>query len=247
MTTARCLFVSDLHLDQHTHRLNEAFARFMDAEARTCDEIYLLGDLVEVWVGDDDDSAFAESLRARLHAAARRCDVYVMHGNRDFLVGSRLCRETGVRLIADPHLIGRNGRRILLSHGDAFCTRDHAYQQMRALFRSETWQADIMARSLAERRDMARALRAQSMAANANKSENIMDVTDGEVESAAQRHAADVLVHGHTHRPGVHDHRVDGRMVRRFVLGDWDRVGWAVRVDATGMRLVRFRLGAVAP
>jgi UDP-2,3-diacylglucosamine hydrolase len=246
MSSARCLFISDLHLDQRTLRLNLGLERFLRAEAAAYDEIYILGDLVEVWVGDDDDSPFATFLRTILGNAARHCDLYLMHGNRDFLFGPRFAVETGSRLMHDPAVIDCNGLRVLLSHGDAYCTRDTVYQQMRAMLRSAEWQADILSRGLEERHALARALRAQSATANANKPENIMDVTPSAIEAAIEQHRVDLMVHGHTHRPGIHVHDVANRRIRRFVLGDWARCGWALRADAGEFRLVRFNLPADA-
>jgi UDP-2,3-diacylglucosamine hydrolase len=220
--------------------LFDAFADLLTRARPNCDEVYILGDLVEVWVGDDDDAPLADRLRMLLREASRHCDVYVMHGNRDFLLGSRFASATGCRLIDDPTLLACRGHRILLAHGDAYCTDDAPYQQMRTLFRSPTWQAGVLARALEDRRAMARALRQQSLEANANKAENIMDVTPSEIDAAVSQHDADVVVHGHTHRPAIHDHVVAGRRVRRYVLGDWSRCGWALRLDASGFNLLRF-------
>ena len=149
--------------------------------APAAEVIHLLGDITEVWIGDDDDGPLAEHLREVLRAAAARCRVTLMHGNRDFLFGQALAAETGVELIDDPHL-EEDGT--LLSHGDSFCIDDEAYQQVRALFRSESWQQDVLSQPLDARRELARNLRAQSQATNANKAENIMDVAQREVDRA---------------------------------------------------------------
>lgn len=242
MTT---LFISDLHIDAGAPRVLQGFRGFLAREAPRANAIYILGDLVEVWVGDDDDGPTATALREALAAAARHCPVYVMHGNRDFLFGDRFAAETGTTLIPDPCVIEPvpNGERLLLAHGDAFCTRDRAYQQARAVLRSQAWQADVLARSLPQRRALARGLREESQAANANKAENIMDVTDAEVAAAMRRHDCPVMVHGHTHRPGVHEVALDhnGQVGRRYVLGDWGRCGWTLRMGA-GMTLECFAL-----
>ena len=243
------LFISDLHIDAEAPRVLDGFRDFLAREAPGADAIYILGDLAEVWVGDDDDGPTATALRDALRATSRHCPLYVMHGNRDFLLGERFASETGTTLIPDPWVIDRepDGERLLLAHGDAFCTRDHAYQQARALLRSEAWQADVLGRTLRERRALARGLREESRAANANKAENIMDVTEEEVAAAMLRHDCRIMIHGHTHRPGMHEVVLtpDGPTGRRYVLGDWNRCGWALRVGR-GMDLECFALPEAA-
>lgn len=222
------LFVSDLHLADPEHPHFRAFARLL--RGSDADEIYLLGDLCEVWIGDDDDGPLATAFTDLLADSARRARVHVMHGNRDFLYGEAFEAATGCRLLNDPHLLPDG---ILLSHGDAFCIDDHAYQQARALLRSPDWQRDVLARPLPERRALARQMREQSRQNNANKAENIMDVSDAEVARIVADHGAHTLIHGHTHRPGVHD----AAWGRRYVLGAWERCGWYLEQDAHGLRL----------
>ena len=230
------LFLSDLHLEDPRGRHFETFARLLESQGPGLDEIYLLGDLCEVWIGDDDDGPLARALIEVLAAVSARTRVFVMPGNRDFLFGSGFERATGTRLIPDPYPLG-NG--VLLSHGDAFCVDDQAYQQLRSLLRSPDWQRDILHRPLEERRALAAAMRAQSAATNANKAENIMDVSASEIAAVMSANQAHVLIHGHTHRPGVHRHPWG----RRYVLGAWERCGWAVREDADGnLRLKCFPL-----
>jgi UDP-2,3-diacylglucosamine hydrolase len=238
----RCSFISDLHLDSATPRRNEAFQRFLRAESARCDELYILGDLTEAWVGDDDDSLFADLLRTELKNAATSCRIHLMHGNRDFLIGEVFARACAINLIADPCVIERSGHRILLCHGDSFCTDDLAYQQTRAVLRSRNWQSDVLAKSLPDRRALANSLRAQSRATNANKAANIMDVAADAVGHAQQLHCVDAIVHGHTHRPGIHTIGDDSRRRGvRYVLGDWDRCGWVLRLE-NDFTLLRFPL-----
>jgi UDP-2,3-diacylglucosamine hydrolase len=237
----RCSFVSDLHLDSTTPERLEAFRRFLRWESLRCDELYVLGDLTEAWVGDDDDSSFADLLRAELTSATAHCRLYLMHGNRDFLIGERFARACRVELIDDPCAIERNGKRLLLCHGDTLCTDDVPYQQTRAVLRSRSWQVDVLAKPLQERRALANSMRAQSRAANANKPQNIMDANDAAIVRALALHEADAVVHGHTHRPGIHRIEVPGRSGVRYVLGDWDRCGWLLRFDGE-FRLMRFPL-----
>ena len=203
------------------------------------DAVYVLGDLAEVWVGDDDNGPAATALRETLAAAAARCAVFVMRGNRDFLLGERFAAETGVTLLADPSVVDVDGDPVLLAHGDAYCTRDVAYQRVRAELRSAAWQADVLARSLDERRALAARMRAESVAAGANKAEGIMDVTPAAVEAALVAADAPLLVHGHTHRPGIH-RMAGGR--RRIVLGDWQRCGWQLALRKGDAELTCFAL-----
>lgn len=221
------LFLSDLHLEDPTSAVFQSFARLLEAEAGKAESIHILGDLTEVWVGDDDDGPLAQALREVLSRAASRCPVTVMHGNRDFLFGQAFARDTGVELIDDPHLL-EDGT--LLAHGDAFCIDDEPYQQIRNLFRSEEWQRDILGQSLEARRELARNLRAQSQETNANKAENIMDVADREVDRIAAEYGAERLIHGHTHRPGQHLHHWG----RRYVLGAWEHCAWVARQKNAG-------------
>ncbi len=221
------LYISDLHLAEPDDARFRALVRLISEASRQGDEIYLLGDLCEVWVGDDDDGPLARALTAALADAARHVRLFVMHGNRDFLFGDGFARAAGATLIPDPHLLDAH---TLLSHGDAFCIDDREYQQVRAQLRSPEWQADILRRPLEERRALARGMRAQSAATNANKAENIMDVSTDEVAQVMDRHGARRLIHGHTHRPGIHRHPWG----ERYVLGAWERCGWYLREDDDG-------------
>ncbi|MEQ9003162.1 MAG: UDP-2,3-diacylglucosamine diphosphatase [Pseudomonadales bacterium] len=220
----RRLYLADLHLEDPQGPHFRAFAGLLDAAADRLDEVYLLGDLCEVWVGDDDDGPLASALTRSLAAAASRCRVRLMHGNRDFLFGERLASGTGVELITDPHVLEAD---TLLAHGDAFCIDDQAYQALRATLRSPAWQQDVLGRPLADRRALAASMRAQSRDSNANKAANIMDVNAGEVARVMALHGARRLIHGHTHRPGRHVEPWG----ERWVLGAWERCGWALLED----------------
>lgn len=235
------LFLSDLHIDETVPHVRAGLERVLTEAAGVAQDIYILGDLVEVWVGDDDDAITAQRLRSALKAASEHSRVHVMHGNRDFLLGQRFAEETAVTLLADPTCVEIGARRVLLAHGDAYCTGDVEYQAMRRMFRSPDWQRSVLARSLSERRQLAQGLRAQSVAAGANKAEGIMDVTAEAVAEAMAEHNADLLVHGHTHRPAIHQ-LGDGK--RRIVLGDWDRCGWTLYLgeDPSDDRLLCFAL-----
>lgn len=221
------LFLSDLHLDDPDGIHFKAFAQLLETQSSRVREIYLLGDLCEVWVGDDDDGPLATALVEVLHHTSKRARVCVMAGNRDFLFGREFERRTGAELIGDPHPLGAG---VLLSHGDALCVDDRPYQEARRLLRSAAWQQEVLSRPLSERRALAAAMRAESRASNANKADNIMDVSPAEVARVMDNHGAHLLIHGHTHRPGVHRHSWG----RRYVLGAWERCGWAIREDDRG-------------
>ena len=220
--------ISDLHLDVTVPTRLDALRNLLVCESKNIDAIYILGDLVEAWVGDDDDSEFANTIRKILSNCAKQSALYLMHGNRDFLIGEKFASDTGACLIDDPTTIEVAGVRFLLSHGDAFCTKDEAYQQMRTLVRSPDWQSNILNRSLQERINLASEMRQQSRQSNANKSQNIMDVTGEVVLSVMEENECDVLIHGHTHRPAIH--RMDDSKTR-YVLGDWNHCGWLTRIE----------------
>ena len=229
------LFISDLHLDDPSA---PGFVRFQECllhESERVDEIYILGDLVEMWIGDDDDSHSADQLRQALKAVSRKIPVYLMHGNRDFLFADKFANETGVTLLNDPHLTSDG---VLLTHGDMLCTDDLDYQRMRTLLRSEAWQQDILSKSLAERKAFGQSLRAQSQANNANKPSNIMDVNEAATVALAQDYQPRFMLHGHTHRPGVHQHQG----FTRYVTGAWERCGWLARQQHEQFQLECFSL-----
>jgi UDP-2,3-diacylglucosamine hydrolase len=238
------VIVSDLHLDPARPAVATAFHALLRRESATAEALYVLGDLFEAWIGDDDDDPFNEATATALAQATRRTTVHLLHGNRDFLLGQRFAERTGCVLGIDCLLVDHRGTRLLLCHGDALCTDDTAYQALRATFRSPAWQAGMLARPLAERRAVASALRAQSREASANKPERIMDVAPAAVEALMRGHDVRTLVHGHTHRPGIHAFRLDGAPARRIVLGDWGRCGWLLRVDGDAHRLECFPVGS---
>ena len=231
------VFISDLHLDHADSEVFQAFAGLLRDESARADEIYILGDLVEMWIGDDDTSEIALALISALQEASKRAALFLLHGNRDFLFGQAFCEQIGATLLPDPYVLDD----ILLSHGDLFCTDDAAYQDVRQLLRSAEWQSDLLQRSLGERQQFGQQMRAQSIAANANKSDQIMDVNLSAITAAMAEHRTTTLIHGHTHRPGDYPRRGSSAF-RRVVLGDWQDCGWLCRQDGASLTLECFNL-----
>ncbi len=222
MPHGRHLFVSDLHLDATAPDAVAQFHRFLQHEARNCDGLYILGDLFETWIGDDDDetarSAVCTALR-ELTCAGTPC--WVMRGNRDFLLGVDFERRTGCTLLPDPTLLQVGDVRAVISHGDLLCTADHGYQQFRTLAHGERFQAVYLRLPLATRRALAQMARASSREHTRQLRSEIMDVDAAAVVAALRCGDSDLLIHGHTHRPGIHQQLLDGRRATRIVLGDW--------------------------
>ena len=231
------LFASDLHLDSESPWAIDAFLAFLAGPARSAEALYLLGDLFEVWVGDDDDSADHARTCAGLKAlTASGVPVYVIHGNRDFLLGADFERRTGVKLLPDPVLVDVHGVPTLLSHGDVFCTEDTSYQQLRSIVRRTGWQRRFLALPLDARRSLASAARAGSKAHTERTVPVIMDVNPDAVIRAFRATGARRLIHGHTHRPAIHPGVVDGSSTERVVLAPWYEAASCMAVDAAGVR-----------
>jgi UDP-2,3-diacylglucosamine hydrolase len=232
------LFISDLHLDPARPEITDQALAFLESGARDAEALYILGDLFEAWVGDDDPEPEKRRVIAqlkRLTDAGLRC--YFMHGNRDFMVGEEFSAASGCALLADPTIIELHGQRVMLMHGDTLCTDDHEYQAFRRVTRNPDWQRAMLARPLAERLAIARQLRETSAASMAGKSMEIMDVNQAAVAAAMREHGVYTLLHGHTHRPAVHNFQVDGRRAMRIVLGDWYTQGSVLSWDADGFIL----------
>lgn len=233
------VLISDLHLDPELPAGIARFERFCAEVAADADELWVLGDLFELWVGDDADDAAAASVRrefARLTDRGTRC--LLMHGNRDFLLGEELARACGAELVPDPTVIELAGAPAVLAHGDALCTDDAAYQALRRQLRSDAFRSEMLAKPLAERRAIGEDARRRSREANENKAEHIMDVNAEAVDALLDAHGADLLVHGHTHRPAAHNWTRNGRDRRRLVLGAWEDGCVYALADAAGVELV---------
>jgi len=235
----RTLFISDLHLAEERPDTTARFARFLAEAVPGADALYILGDLFEYWVGDDGLGLdFPARIAGMLRQAARATPTFFMHGNRDFMVASRFCSQTGIRLIPDPTVIDLYGERVLLMHGDTLCTGDHAYLAFRAQVRNPAWQAAALARPIAERIAIARGMRSQSEGEKVGKGEAIMDVAPDAVEAAFVSTNCRVLIHGHTHRPARHEHQAGGHTCIRWVLPDWYEAGGYIESTPAGTRAV---------
>ena len=232
------LFVSDLHLDPADPAIARQFHDFLAGEARDADALYILGDLFEAWLGDDDPDPAARAVVADLRAlvdAGVPC--FVMHGNRDFLIGERFCRESGATLLADGTVVDLYGERVLLMHGDVLCTDDASYQRLRRILRNPAVLWTLRHLGLPQRRALARRLRAGSRAHIGTAAPAIMDVNAGAVAQAFRAAGVRTLIHGHTHRPAVHELEVDGGAARRIVLGDWYTRGSVLEWSREGFGL----------
>jgi len=234
------LFISDLHLTAGDAETTRRFVEFMEGPARAARAVYILGDLFEAWIGDDDDDPRLEPIVAALRKLTDSgVACALMHGNRDFLLGQRFCEATGARLLGDYERVTLGGESVLLTHGDLLCTDDTRYMTLRAELRSKQWQRDFLARPLAERRQIASDLRQLSATEIAAKDEYIMDVNQAAVERTMRDHGVTLLVHGHTHRPAVHRFELDGRPAARIVLGAWYHDPSIVRWTDEGFALER--------
>ncbi len=237
------LLISDLHLEQERPDISRAFLHFLDTRARQAEALYILGDFFEVWIGDDAMTPFQRGIALalrRLSDSGTR--IYLMHGNRDFLLGKAFCREAGCTLLGDPHVVSFNGESALLMHGDSLCTLDVGYQKMRRLLRNPLSLFILRNLPLNTRHKLARKLRSESRSQTRMKASDIVDVTPEEVQRVMAQYGVKTLIHGHTHRPAVHDLEVNGQPGRRIVLGDWDKQGWALQVDESGFNQAPFTL-----
>ncbi len=230
------LFISDLHLCAEQPLSTQVFQHFMQHRAPAADALYILGDLFEYWAGDDDrDDPFHTQIINALHAlAASGTRVYLMHGNRDLLMGQELAQASGATLLPDPTLLDLHGTATLLTHGDLLCSDDSAYQNYRKQVHDPAWQLQFLAQPLAQRKAFIGQLRAHSEQEKKYKPAEIMDVNNDAVASLLREHHYPRLIHGHTHRRKRHLHTVDGHSCERWVLGDWHDTGNALRCDATG-------------
>ncbi|MEO8002273.1 MAG: UDP-2,3-diacylglucosamine diphosphatase [Arenimonas sp.] len=232
-------FISDLHLDDSRPEITALFLDFLAKDAVKAEALYILGDLFEAWVGDDDDALLGTSVAKALHALSiQDVPVFFMRGNRDFLVGADFANQAGLQILPDPCVLELYGKPTLLMHGDLLCTDDTAYQAFRSQVRNDEWQKQFLSQPLAARlafADRARLASKQHQSGLMNdQQESIMDVTQASVEFTMKRYGVNRLIHGHTHRPAIHQFHNDEASSQRVVLGDWYSQGSVLRVDADG-------------
>ena len=233
------LFVSDLHLDPGRPEITSQFLEWLEGPAREAGSLYLLGDLFEAWLGDDSPGVLGETVAGALATlSASGMGIFVMQGNRDFLLGEEFCRRAGACLLTDPTVVTIGAERVLLTHGDALCTGDASYQRLRSLVRDPDVQRAFLALPVDRRRALASQARAGSRAHLAAVDEYITDVSQETVERALQQAGVSILLHGHTHRPAIHRFRFAGRECTRIVLGDWHAQGSVLRWDEEAYELV---------
>ncbi|MBU0689363.1 MAG: UDP-2,3-diacylglucosamine diphosphatase [Gammaproteobacteria bacterium] len=236
------LFISDLHLSESHPQTTVQFLRFMQDVAPHAEALYILGDLFEYWAGDDDlDAPFHRQICSALASlSSNSTKLYIMHGNRDFLMDEALAKACKATLLSDPTLVELYGQPTLLSHGDTLCTGDGAYQQFRGTVRSSEWRSHFLSQPLRQRKATIEQLRTQSEQSKRNKEADIMDVTHDAVLELLRRYDFPHLIHGHTHRPNKHIYHIDGHTCERWVLGDWDTQANALQVSNTDTQYLKF-------
>jgi UDP-2,3-diacylglucosamine hydrolase len=235
------LLISDLHLQEERPDITRAFLDLLEGRARQAQALYILGDFFEAWIGDDAMTPYQASICQALRALSDSgTQIFLMHGNRDFLIGQAFCKAAGCTLLNDPCVVEMGGEPVLLMHGDSLCTRDLAYMKLRRYLRNPLSLWVLRHLPLSTRQKLARKLRSESRTQTRMKANDIVDVTPEEVPRVMQQHGVRTLVHGHTHRPAIHKLALGNTPARRIVLGDWDRQGWALQVDEQGFQLAPF-------
>jgi UDP-2,3-diacylglucosamine hydrolase len=237
------LFISDLHLDRERPDIQALFHEFLQNRAAGADALYILGDLFEYWIGDDDPGQeHADTLKALQALTSRGVPVYFLPGNRDFLIGQEFLEQSGCQKLDDHVIIDLYGQKVLLMHGDTLCTDDVEYQQLRSMMRNPQWQAQFLAQPYEDRLQQVLSLRKKSSEAIAAKGEIITDVNDQAVRDTMCQYGVTELIHGHTHRPAVHHFELNGEEYTRYVLGDWYEQGSLLSCTPQGCELTAMSL-----
>lgn len=228
------LFISDLHLEEQRPDITAIFFEFLKNEAVDADALYILGDLFEVWIGDDENTELHQVVTANLKTLSKHTPIYFMHGNRDFLIGKKFATASQCKILRDPTVIDLYGTPTLLMHGDTLCTEDKAYLKFRKRVRNWFVQKMFLAKSLAKRKHIADQMRKGSQEHTSQADKKIMDVTPEEIPRVMQKHKVQQLIHGHTHRPCIHHLELNNAQATRFVLSDWHKSGGALVVSTSG-------------
>jgi len=220
-------FISDIHLSENNPHLTNAFKTFLNESKESCTHLFILGDLFEIWIGDDDDSSFNQEIKKILtDFNSNGPETFFMHGNRDFLVGEAFAKETGITILPDPYTLEINNQKVILSHGDFLCTDDKDYIDFRNQVRDKDWKNNFLEKTINERKQIAATLRTDSKEATLIKSNEITDVNNQSIENFINEHQPDLFIHGHTHRPNIHNVGAS----KRIVLGDWNKYGWYLEI-----------------
>ena len=236
-------FISDLHLSEKTPLTTEGFFKFLKTAAQEFSHLYILGDLFESWIGDDDDSPFALDVIEQIKTSTRSgLEIFFMHGNRDFLCGKKFAEDANISILPDPFFMDYFGQKIALSHGDDFCTDDLEYVKFKKEVRSSSWQEDFLNKSLEERQEIASKMRDASQSNKNEKDLSIMDVTPHAISQFFTKNHIDLLIHGHTHRPNTHQIGDSDTNGVRIVLGDWHETGWCLTLEGHERKLEEFKI-----
>jgi UDP-2,3-diacylglucosamine hydrolase len=235
----KTLFISDLHLHESRPLVTRAFFQFLES-AKSAEALYILGDFFDAWIGDDDDQPLVKDVIAQLQSLSKTgTRIFLMHGNRDFLIGKQFIEKINATLLADEVCINLYGVNTLLLHGDSLCTADTDYMQFRGLVRNPVWQEQFLSQPIDTRRAIANELRNKSKSMNSLKADDILDVTASEVEKYFQQFNVKRMIHGHTHRPARHQLTIKGTQCERIVLGDWHDNFWFISADENKLELVQ--------
>lgn len=231
--------IADLHLAANRPDITACFISFLRNDAPKAEKLYILGDLFEYWIGDDDDSDFIQTIASAISAlSTQNCHVFFIHGNRDFLLGNRFAKQCKMTLLPEVKIIDLYGRKTVIMHGDTLCTGDVDYQKFRKKSRSWWWQTLIKSLPLFIRKKIAHNYRLQSAQATAMKSQDIMDVTETEVINCLTEHDSQLLIHGHTHRPNIHHIQANNQAAQRIVVGDWYEQGSLLKITPNNIALL---------
>jgi len=232
-------FISDIHLSEDSPHLTNAFKAFLDESKESCTHLFILGDLFEIWIGDDSHIPYHQEVKKILKDfTSDGPETFFTHGNRDFLIGEAFANEVSISILPDPYALNINGLNVILSHGDFLCTDDVDYIDFRNKVRSEEWQKDFLSKSIDERNEIANSLRSSSKDATSEKPLEITDVNPEAINDFIQKNQPDIFIHGHTHRPKIHQ----DDLFKRVVLGDWDKSGWCLSITENNLDLKEFKI-----